>query len=571
VLLRSFAAARSLALIVAAAAAPVTAPAEVKLPDGFVLVDPFPSATFDLPLQVVFLPDGRSLVAEQAGRVLTILEDGTQYPQPFIDIRNETLSVIDLGLLSIAVDPDFTTSPWVYLLLTVDPDADGNDDETDAFARVVRYLADENDPNVADLASRQVLLGATWPEGIPALSISHTIGTLRCGADGSLLVSAGDGAHPEDGVDDGGRDPQAFGPGRTDPSEDIGSFRSRSLASLAGKILRLDKETGLGLEDNPYWDGDGGSKRSKVYAYGLRNPYRFTVRPGTGGSARGSGPGTLYICDVGWDDYEEIDVAPAGGINFGWPCDEGPVAQPSYAAVDWVATGNPNVLCDAAPSAEVPDANTAPLVHWHHDDDELSNPTGWTGSAGTCAAFYTGSLYPPEHVGRFFFGDYSGGWIRTLELDAQDQVVAWHEFATGFGSPIVDLAAHPVHGDLYAVEIFADRIWRIENADAVDVEAVTSLDRPFRLADPAPNPASGAIRIAFSLPAPAGVTVDVFDPAGHLVRSMTFADAQAGENAVTWDGRNARGHSVEPSMYIVRLKTPWGADARKLVVHERPQ
>src|SRR6185503_13125680 len=98
---------------------------------------------------------------------------------------------------------------------------------------------------------------------------------------------------------------QCFTAGRTDAFENIGAFRAQSLTSLAGKVLRINPVDGTGYPSNPYWDGNPLSKRSRIWVYGLRNPFRIQVRPGTGNASPTAGdPGTLYIGDVGWNTWE---------------------------------------------------------------------------------------------------------------------------------------------------------------------------------------------------------------------------------------------------------------------------
>lgn len=99
---------------------------------------------------------------------------------------------------------------------------------------------------------------------------------MQFGHDGTLLVSAGDGAH-FDTADPGGLDSDCFGPGLFGPDEDIGAFRSQYLDSLAGKILRIDPATGLGLPSNTHWTGNGADNPSRVWANGVRNPFRCSV------------------------------------------------------------------------------------------------------------------------------------------------------------------------------------------------------------------------------------------------------------------------------------------------------
>ncbi len=192
-------------------------------PPGFVIENPFPTATFDLPTQIVFLNDGRKLVAEKGGVVWTITSGGSQLATPFIDLSTKVLSNFDRGLMGVALDPDFGTNRWVYFLYVVDPDSNGNDDNTVAFCRLERYRASLADPNVADLSTRQILIGGSWSTGIPhpGTEGSHTIGTLRFGRDKTLLVGSGDAAHFGT-TDAGGLDPAAFGSGKTNPLENLG-------------------------------------------------------------------------------------------------------------------------------------------------------------------------------------------------------------------------------------------------------------------------------------------------------------------------------------------------------------
>jgi len=135
---------------------------------------------------------------------------------------------------------------------------------------------------------------------IPSDSASHSVGNIRFAPDGTLFVTTGDGARFDD----------------VDPD----ALRAQNLDSLAGKVMRITR-LGQGVPSNPFWNGAAGANRSKVWAYGLRNPYRFNLRPGTG---------TPYLGDVGWASYEEINVASAGA-NLGWPCFEGSLRKAGYA------------------------------------------------------------------------------------------------------------------------------------------------------------------------------------------------------------------------------------------------
>ena len=462
-------------------------------PPDFVIEDAFPTATFSLPVQIVFMPDGRKLVVEKEGRIWTMATDGTKLVTPFIDLSEKVLSNDDRGLHGVVLDPDFATNRWVYVLYTVDPDSDGNDDNIGAFGRLERYQTSLSNPNVADLSTRQILFGANWELGIPQppRNRHHMVGTLRFATDKTLLVGSGDAANA-DVTDAGGTDPlSSYGPGKTDPAEDIGSFRSLTLNSMNGKILRVDKETGNGLSSNPYWDGDPVSDRSRVWLYGLRNPFRFSIRPGTGNTDPNAGqPGVLYIGDVGWNATEELSIAKQGGFNFGWPCLEGPYAQPSYQAVTSTYYPNPNVLYGAPLSSENPLPATSPALWWDHSNGANSNPPGWVGNCSIGGVFYTGTSYPTLFQNRYFVGDFGFGWIRMVQVDANDNVISTGNFIDGAGG-VVDIEADPISGDLYYIDIVSGTINR--------VRYVTGNRNP--IVNASVNPTSGYIPLTVTVTA----------------------------------------------------------------------
>src|SRR5207253_5436316 len=188
------------------------------------------------------------------------------------------------------------------------------------------------------MLSEQVLIN-NWCQQFP----SHSIGTLFFGPDGALYVSGGDGAsfnnvdygqygatYAGDQANPCGDPPGATGTALSPPGAEGGALRSQSVrrtddpATLDGAVLRIDPATGAGVPGNPFYSSSDANAR-RVVAYGLRNPFRITQRPGTD---------ELWIGDVGWNTWEEINrvVAPASpaASNFGWPCYEGASAQSGY-------------------------------------------------------------------------------------------------------------------------------------------------------------------------------------------------------------------------------------------------
>lgn len=428
--------------------------AYLTVPSGFVVENAVPGAAFDTPTGIAFLPDGRMLVTLKEGTVWMV-QNGSKLPGPMLDLRRVVLNQADRGLLDVAVDPNFGSNRYLYFVYVVDPDSNMVDTNDDAYSRLVRYQLPIGS-NFVDTTTRAVLFGRSWPEGPPSGSESHTDGSLRWGVDGSLMVSIGEGAQ-FDGVDQGGDDPGLFQPGRTNPAEDIGAYRAQYVGSLAGKILRLDPASGLGFSSNPFYDGDPASVRSRVYAYGLRNPFRFCVRPGTGNANPSQGrPGSIYLGDVGWASWEELSIATQPGMNFGWPCREG------LHPTDYVTSAPPaHSGCSSLGTPNNPATTfTPPVSDWHHDNGSLSSPGGVTGNAAAGSVFYEGTRYPAPYQGSYFFADFGQSWIRRATVDANDNVIAFALFGDDMDNP-VDLLSDPISKDIYYVSISTGQVRRI--------------------------------------------------------------------------------------------------------------
>lgn len=469
-------------------------------PDGFYLEDAV-DASFLQPVAVAFAPGGRMFVVEKRG-VVHVVENGVLQPEPFIDLRPEVLNHHDRGLLGIAVDPDFETNRRVVLSYAVDHNSTSDASRRDAFARVTSYAGRADNPSVADLTSRRVLIGETFSTGIPSCYFSHTIGTLAFGSDGSLLVGSGDGAH-YGRVDDGGFYDQCFGPGRLDPSEDIGAFRSQRLESLAGKILRIDPETGLGYASNPFFTGNREDTASKVWALGLRNPFRFTLLADGSADPADGNPGGLYIGDVGWNDWEELNVV-RGGENLGWPCYEGTGPQDRYQP----ATPDTNGC-----STSLAGTLTDPAYYWSHSTASQSRPAGRRGSSVVVGAIYEGRKYPDAYDGALFYGDYSNGWMASARVDGGAAPTQERLFDASAG-PIVDAAYDPATEYLTLVNVLTGRIQYVRHVD----EAANSA--PVAAAAVVPEQGLVGVPVQFT-------PVGSFDPDGDdLTYAWAFGDGE---------------------------------------------
>lgn len=303
--------------------------------------------TFSRPVLVTAPPGDvdRIFVVEHAGRVV-IVDRGTVRALPFLDIRSEVYLTNEPGFLSIAFAPDFPSSGLVYALYNM---RRGNGD-----LRLAEYRVSPADPNVLDPTTGRTVLE------IPKPWENHNGGMLQFGPDGMLYVSVGDG---DSGILNR---PGAF---------------AQTRVELLGNILRIDPRGGTPYAvpaDNPFV-GDPAS-RPEVWAFGLRNPWRFWIDALTK---------TMYIGDVGLGKAEEIDAAPLapGGRNFGWPCFEGTKPFDSTAS---------------CPSP-IPPTWDAP-----HDD----------GSCSIIAGVVIRDPRLPSLAGKLVHGDYCTGELAALSRPA---------------------------------------------------------------------------------------------------------------------------------------------------------
>ena len=317
-----------------------------------------------------------------------------------------------------ALPPNFPTSPYVYVLYAYDAPIGGtaptwNDacptppgPTTDGCLVSGRVSRLQISGNVMT-GSEQVLIN-DWCQQFP----SHSVGTLLFGRDGYLYVTGGDGAsfnnvdygqygdnYAGDRANPCGDPPGAVGTPLSPPGAEGGALRSQSVrrtdgpATLDGAVLRIDPATGAGVPGNPFFSSSDANAR-RIVAYGLRNPFRITQRPGTD---------ELWIGDVGWNTWEEINrvIAPASptASNFGWPCYEGASPQGGYQ-------GAGLSLCSSLYST--PGSVIAPYYTYNHSACVV-NYTGCHtgGSSITGVAFYQGGSYPAHYNGALFFADHS--------------------------------------------------------------------------------------------------------------------------------------------------------------------
>lgn len=394
---------------VVCAALPAAA-AATDLPKGFEareMVGGLTSAT-----GVAFAPDGRAFIVEKDGR-LKVAQPGAKTASLLLDISDHVNSYGDRGLLGVAVDKDFATNGYVYLLYTYELNKLIPDDSGAMVSRLTRITIGSNGA-VANPANPETTLIGSYSAGpcptasntldcIPSEGSSHSIGSVRVDpTDGTLYVGSGDAS------DFNSVDPMAL--------------RTYDESSYAGKILHVDRN-GNGLPGHSFCPADQTLTHvcTKLYAKGFRNPFRFELRP-TGG---------LTVGDVGWNTWEEVDLINAAGRNYGWPCYEAHTRTPGY---------DQNPVCKAQYAKEGTD-DAVVLPDWKYD-----RSTG--GSAVVGGPTYLGDQYPAGYENSIFYGDYTGHFIERMVLNSSGTVDHVESFATDWIGTALELAPS---GNLVAV------------------------------------------------------------------------------------------------------------------------
>jgi glucose/arabinose dehydrogenase len=426
------------------------------------------------PTTVKFVPTAlgnRMFVALKSGVVLAY--DQPQDPNPIqvLDLSTEVHDFWDRGLLGMALSPGFNESGGTMYLLYARDAAIGGAAPRWGDTCPSPPGADENGCVISGkLVS--VPIGALGSPSGPVRTIiqdqwcqqfpSHSVGAVAFGQDGMLYVSAGEGANFN--APDWGQygypsvnpchDP--YVPSDSDASEggalraqDVRTFSATDPTGLSGAIIRINPVTGA---PDPSATGPDTNAR-RIVAFGMRNPFRFTFRPGTN---------DIWVGDVGWTQTEEIDeVTPGGAVeNLGWPCYEGTGVNGPYAQQD---------LCASLSAAQV----TIPSYTYDHggDVDPGDNCVQSAGSVISGLAFYGDGSYPDHFNGGLFFTDYARNciWFAPAGAGGEPDFADAEVFARGApGVGPVDLQTTP-NGNL--VYVFHDQTFG-------EIHEIRPIDQP---------------------------------------------------------------------------------------------
>jgi glucose/arabinose dehydrogenase len=417
---------------------PIAAAGEI-LPAGF--SDEVVMTGLTMPTKIRFAPNGKIFISEKSGiiKMFDSLSDTT--PTTVADLRTQVYNLGDKGMLGLAVDNQYPTRPYVYALFSYDaiiggqppryndgckgpPNGPGGDG-CYSSGRLVRLTLDSN----GQMTSQKTLVEA-WCGQFD----SHSIGTVTMGPDGYLYAGAGDGAsyaiynldygnkggeniNPNTGepytpVNPCGDPNGSVGVATTLPDAQGGALRAQSPRRphgqptvLNGTIIRVNPDDGNSLSTNPMYYGGRDENERRIVTYGLRNPYRFTFRPGSN---------ELWVGDVGswkWEEIIRITGVTSSVKNNGWPCWEGNEHNGGWDSLDTTS-------CETL-YAQGSNAVNQPFFQYRHNQKLFADDTCSTnGGVVSGITFEQGANFPSRYNGALFFTDYARSCIWAMLTDA---------------------------------------------------------------------------------------------------------------------------------------------------------
>jgi glucose/arabinose dehydrogenase len=379
-----------------------------------------------------FLPDTEGTVSRnilafgKEGGVRFVDEDGTSRQ---IGTINNVFNTGDMGAISLSLAPNYLSSRQVAVLGTYQA-------SPAPLGRIDIYTVD-NATNPTSFTFTRTVLGGIAQNNNPNGGLSHGPGTVIWAPDGTLYGGFGDAS-------------------RWNVVDPV-ALRALDPDDPHGKILHVTA-TGEGVPGNPYYNASSPTSwRSRMFASGHRNPFRFSLDP--------QRSDVLYVGDVGWGTYEKITITRAGTVG-GWPCYEGvngtgdfrtPGYQDLAQCQDYYRTGQ----------IDQPDTTTYKETISRPTAALWNMPRAGIGAAIVGGTFYNGNSYPATYRGAYFFGNYppdSPSKLFTLLTDGSTLIRAPESggFASSIGGP-VSIHAGP-GGDIYYADITGGAIWQLKYA-----------------------------------------------------------------------------------------------------------
>ena len=428
---------------------------------------------FDQPVALRNAGDGsnRLFVVEVRAGVIRWFKDEPAFTTApiFLDLSDRVISTTwEEGLFGLAFHPDFANNGYFYVNYTAD---------NPLRSVVSRFSVDSNDPSVGDASSEVVLFEVDQPNAI------HNGGDLAFGPDGYLYASFGDGGSSD--------------------------MNSQDLSNLLGTIVRIDVDTPSGGNNysipasNPFFGNVDGA-REEIFAFGFRNPWRFSI----------SADGRIWAGDVGESSYEEIDFVTSGA-NYGWPIMEGSSCFES-------------TTCDQT-------GLTLPIFDYDRT----------FGTVVTGGYLYRGSS--PSLSGLYIFGDLGNRTLHAIDVDGD-----MSEQLIDTSTPRVVGFGEDEQGELYICSLQGE-IFRITEQLGIEITPPSPVDGPseaFVIGEAYPNPSSGAFAVPVVAMRDAKAHVTVVDILGRTIEAVDL-NVGAGEQEI----RVNLGHAARGT-YFVRIDLP---------------
>jgi glucose/arabinose dehydrogenase len=456
----------------------------------------FPNLTFSSAINLQNANDGtdRIFVVEQAGKIKVFQnQKDVTAAKIFLDITDRVTSGGETGLLGLAFHPNYKNNGYFYVNYTA---------PNPLHTVISRFTISNTNPDSTDKNSEVILLTYNQPYS------NHNGGSLAFGPDGYLYIGAGDGGS--------GGDPQN---------------NAQNITSLLGKILRIDvdnpqQQLNYGIpQDNPFADSTNANIKKEIFAWGLRNPWKFSFD---------SEAGSLWCGDVGQDAWEEVDIIQSGK-DYGWRCYEG---------------NHPYNLTDCNGIYE------SPIWEYSHS----------LGSAIIGGYVYRGKKVP-ELYGKYIYGDYSSARVWSLEYDGINPTV--NTQITTASSSISSFGVDE-NNELYLVSLdgkiygFTPTITNVTDKQSVN---------DFRLMQNFPNPFNPSTKIRYSVPNLTGsmsnqslrVTLKVYDILGNEIVVLVDKEQPAGVYEVEFNSDIINKKSSS-GVYFYKLTAGSFLESKKMIL-----
>lgn len=442
--------------------------------DTYDIYEPFPQVQITnlLGLETLDNNGGFIYALSQQGQIYRIdTNDPNASPLVWLDISDRISTGGERGLLGLAFHPDFESNETFFVNYTAP-----------SPTRTVISKFTINPEGFGDSGSEEILLEFNQPFN------NHNGGQISFGPDGYLYIASGDGGS--------GGDPQG---------------NAQNTQNLLGAMLRINvdnADSGLNYSiptDNPFVDTADG--QNEIFAWGLRNPWRFSFDRETG---------VLWAGDVGQNAWEAIHTIE-NGLNYGWNILEGSHCYP------------PGSNCDT-------EGLEMPIFEYDHSQGDRSITGGYV---------YRGSANPSLE-GKYIYGDFISGRIWALDYDMENQLVISNTEL--INAPFnISSFGEDANGEIYILSYNTGRIFRFEAEEGVNVNPEDELPSAFRITNAYPNPFNPTTRIKFDLPESGNVLIEVYSINGQKVATLANQQFASGSYNVTFDATG-----LSSGVYLIR-------------------